>query len=142
MDVTFNKLVIELARAMDKELGERGEINKDAESEELKKLSLLFKACQLVILADRKTSISETLLVGNLVNECKKYISKENVENIISLVGDVTEEDIKKEIEENNYSREYLMNVMQFSIKLAQLGGLTVEEKLVIEKLKHIFGLA
>jgi len=140
MNIPFNKIMLEVARAIDREMGE--EHDRDAmESEQLAKLLLLFKSCQFVIMADGKTSIAETLFLGDIMNECRKYVSEENIEYIISLLKSVTEDDIKKEIEKHNYSEEYLYDVIQLCIKIAHLGGLTVEEKLIIEELKHIFGL-
>jgi len=108
--------------------------------EKLKKLKLLFKACAFVIYADKKFSPEEVMGLQAIFEEAK--ISHEDRKYFSSCINKtITAEEIKKELNEYNHTREELEEIIELCSTLGRIDKLSNEEKLVIRKLKNIFGL-
>lgn len=123
-----------------KSISQKADPEKDIEKERIKKLRLLFKACALVIYADKKFSPEEVIGLqtifeeSNIKEEDRKYLT-------YCINKTVTIEDIKKELQEHNYTREELGEIIELCTGLGKVDKLNNEEKIVIRKLKNIFGL-
>lgn len=113
---------------------------RSAGEENLKKLKLLFKACALVIYADKKFSPEEVIGLQAIFEEAK--ISQEDRKYFSSFINKtITADEIKKEVNEYNHTREELEEIIELCSTLGCIDKLSNEEKLVIRKLKNIFGL-
>ncbi len=108
--------------------------------EKLKKFKLLFKACALVIYADKKFSPEEVMGLQAIFEEAK--ISHEDRKYFTSCINKaITTDEIKKELNEYNHTREELEEIIELCSTLGRVDKLSNEEKLVIRRLKNIFGL-
>jgi tellurite resistance protein len=107
------------------------------EKEKQKHLRLIYKTCALIVHADGNFSSKEFLRVNTFLR--KKNISDEERQSFLSSIENgVTEEDIRKEIEENNFTVEELEKTIELCMELAGLDGINEQEMAVIERLRNI----
>jgi hypothetical protein len=108
--------------------------------QEERKLKLLFKACALVIYADKKFSPEEVIGLQAIFEEAK--ICQEDRKYFTSCINKaITADEIRKELNEYNHTREELEEIIELCSTLGRIDKLSNEEKLVIRKLKNMFGL-
>lgn len=113
---------------------------KGMNKEKQDKLRLLFKASSLIIYADGKVTAEEFMGLDVIFNELK--IEDKDRQYFSEYIGKkVSMDDIKKEIAENNYSKEDLEEIIRLCTSVAKVDYMAKEEKLVLAKLRNIFGL-
>ena len=106
----------------------------------IKSLNYCFKACALVVFADGLVSVEE--FMGLDVIFSGMDVSDEDRQYFSSCIDkDISIKDIKKELEENDYSKEELEEIIKMCISIAEVDEFCHEEKLVIAKLRNLFGL-
>jgi len=110
---------------------------REREKEKQKHLRLLYKTCALIVHADGKFSSKEFLKVHSFLKN--KHINDDEKEAFLSSIEHgVTEEDIRKEIEKNNFTEEELEETIELCMELAGLDGINDREMSVVKKLRNI----
>jgi len=113
---------------------------KEVQDERHKKLKLLFKACALVVFADGKVSVEEFMGLDVIFREME--IPDEDRQYFSSCIDKgISVKDIKKELEENEYTEEDLEEIIKMCTSIAKVDDFSKEEKLVIARLRKVFGL-